>query len=227
MKIHLILTLSALVACAGGASGQILTGAQLNFESSISGYSGTGAFGETMVPLSIYNGIPNPATVYPLGDGVGLSLTAPGALNGTDDGSFLGTLYGGYAFDPTSGDVVTLTFSGLTAGVTYDIAGYAGEGSPVTFAAATSGALTGVNSNPSVLVLGSNYATLTGVANSSGDLAVTATPVEGNILRFSGIGIESVPEPSTFLLFSSIGACLLACNRTSTCNSSRLILRKH
>lgn len=215
MRKNLTFALALLLACAWDAPAQVLTGAQLNFASSISGYSGTGVFGDTIVALSIGNGVPNPATVYTLGDGVGISFTAPGALNGTDDEStgFPGTIYQGYAFDPTANDVVTLTLSGLTAGDTYDLAGYAGEGSPVTFAASTSGTLTGINTDPSVFSLGNNYTTFTAIADLNGDITVTATPAAGNIIRFSGLSIESVPEPSSIALLGLGTLALLAVAR--------------
>lgn len=210
MKKILAFATGILIAFSWEASAQVLTGAQVNFNSSISGYSGTGVFGDSIVALSIGNGVPNPATFYSLGDGVSISFTAPGALNGTDDGNvgFPGTIYHGYAFDPAADDVVTMTLSGLTAGATYNLAGYAGEGSPVTFAASTSGTATGLNTDPSVFSLGNNYATFTGVADLSGVLTVTATPDAGNIIRFSGLSIESVPEPATCAILG-LGALAL------------------
>ena len=214
MKKTLSLTFAFLLACFCDASAQVLTGFQLNFNTSDSSYSGEGALGETIVPLSIGNGVPNPLTQYSLGDGVSMSFTTGGGpVNGTSDNSFADSIYWGYAFDTEANDVITFTLSGLTAGDTYTLAGYAGEGSAVTFAASTSGTLTGENANPSDYVLGENYTTFIGEANSLGDLTVTAAPTEGNIDRLSGIGIESVPEPSAFSLLAAGGVALLILGR--------------
>jgi hypothetical protein len=199
---------------AGCASADVvtgLTGAAFSFDAGSSGFSGTGALGETFVPLNNGNGTPYNET-FALGGGISLNISAPsGGFNGTSGPTAAsGTLWENYAFGTGT---PTLTFEGLTAGDTYEIAGYALTSDAFTVGSSTS-TVPGVSSGSYTYVLGTTYTTLTGTADSSGDLAVGLAPGTTHTnFRVAGIGIASVttPEPASLglLAVGALGFLLL------------------
>lgn len=200
---------------AGAAHATPLTGAQFNFGKNTGNFSGTGALGETIVPLAVGNG--NFSNVsFALGGGISLVINSP-AFNGTGAGTAAaGTIFANYAFGTLSPN--TLTFEGLTAGDTYEVAGYAQT--PDTFTVGTNsvtatGAYTPGSPFVGAYTLGVNYATLNGTADSSGDLVLSVAPATGHTnFRIAGVGIAAVstPEPAsiTMMLGGAAGLMLLA-----------------
>ena len=220
---------TAIAAVAGANTGAAqatvvtpITGAAFSFAAGPGvGFSGTGALGETEVPLAIGNGSFTNVSET-LADGVTLVINSP-EFNGTSPSNPAivsatnGTIYENYVFG--SGSPNTLTFTGLTAGASYEVAAYAESADTFTLGS-TSVTASGAYSNGGTYTpytLGVNYATLMGTADSSGDLTISVAPGTGHTnFRIAGVGIASVttPEPaSAATLLGGTAALLLIARR--------------
>ncbi len=197
-----------------------LTGAAFSFDAGSTttpaGFSGTGALGEAIVPLTNGNGTP-PTTAYTLGDGISLLISDASGFNGTGTNATAaaGTIYENYAFSPGT---ATLTFEGLTPNTNYEVAGYDFQNDTFSIgssSASTNGPGGGFGTTGyTAYTLGTNYVTLMGTSDASGNLAVSVGVGTGQSdLRVSGIGIASVttPEPAAAVLLAvgTVGALAL------------------
>ncbi len=214
---------AAIAAVAGANSGAAqatvtpITGAAFSFGAGPGvGFSGTGALGETEVPLAIGNGSFTNVSET-LADGVTLVINSP-EFNGTSPSNPAivsatnGTIYENYVFGSESPN--TLTFTGLTAGASYEVAAYAESADTFTLGSTSvtaSGAYSG-GGTYTPYTLGVNYATLMGTADSSGDLTISVAPGTGHTnFRMAGVGIASVttPEPASAATLLGGAAVLL------------------
>ena len=217
-----------LVGSAGAASAQLL-GVQLG---SNPGYTGVGKLGESFVP-SAGPGSGNQSRTTPLGSGVIFTISNPGAGNNyaESETSAANTLANNLftsdnvIFNP--GNSLTFTFTGLTAGSTYNLALYAGDlgdrkgddrvnltvnGTAVTPVGAVYG------NNAFILntaTIQGNYEIVPAIANVSGAITIVGSDAgPSGYAEIAGFGIQSVPEPSSWVA-SLLGgfAVLVGVNR--------------
>jgi hypothetical protein len=149
----------------------------------------------------------------PSGSGLQLQSTSVANL-------FQGILNSGYAGSQGS----TFTFSGLTAGQTYNLYVYSAFNNTTRESAWSLNGATAVDVGPngsaSVLTSPNNYIVLTGIANGSGLLNVQAEGVSGEI-DVNGFQLQavSVPEPSTYALLLGSVLALIVIQRRRSHNS--------
>lgn len=107
---------------------------------------------------------------------------------------------------PTS---ATFTFSGLTAGASYDLYLYSAPDHDRSSSWTLDGGLTnlqvGTNSGATTLLSPNNYILLAGTADTFGNLTLQGTSISGQEIDVNGFQLEAaaVPEPSTWALIAS------------------------
>jgi len=161
---------------------------------------------------------------------VGFNLAAPtGSWSHNKLSDFPNELLVNYASlertDQSTANQATLTISGLTAGVLHDVAIYsqgdtAGQGGEFTLGSQTKT----TSADPLTVNFdeGVNYITLSGQADSNGELQITwRNLVDGNgsVERWSalnGFQVQAVPEPASLALLGLGGLMMISGRRRKT-----------
>jgi hypothetical protein len=149
-------------------------------------------------------------TISGAASGVSLTYSAQGNYDVGANTDFNETPYVNLmrGFLYTQGTPIHLTFSGLTAGGTYDLYVYGqSDGNSPDYGGVVSGngpSQTAYQSRDSTFVLGHNYVEFVGVADDSGQLTVLDSVADGRgQTMVNGLQLETaatIPEPATMTL---------------------------
>ena len=172
------------------------------------GFSGAGAFGSINIgPTSIGGGVSLTLQTTQPPSNNGDYFTSRGSFSQTPGGTDAG-IYAG-ALETRPNDTETFTLSGLTAGMLYNVAFYAGN-----FGNSTNGAdaqpISGTVNGTSFMIAGAandapaftanNSAVIDNVvAAGNGTITINTTTSSANYTPFNGVGVEAAPEPSTWV----------------------------
>jgi hypothetical protein len=150
--------------------------------------------------------------------GISMSFQAQGTYGVGGGSAFNGTDYyelmQGFLY--TQGGPIDVTFSGLTAGESYELLVYGqSDGNSPAYGGtitANGSSATALQNTYSIFVAGGNYVQLTGTADSNGDIVITdakATDRDQTMINGIQLVVDPIPEPATLLLAPLLAAPIL------------------